>query len=59
MSKSAISSYLEQVEVNINGGFTEMRLHVSHCLTTNLMPIPHPHPSQHLIVAHLHVTIKH
>jgi len=52
------SSYLKQINVDINSGFTEMRLYVSHCLTTNLMSIPHPHAREDLIVAYLYITIK-
>lgn len=51
-------SYLKQVDVNIDGRFTEMRLYVSHCLATNLMTISHPHTSQDFIIAYLHTTIQ-
>ncbi len=46
--------YLQEVDVWINHGVTEVRLDISHGLTFNLQPISHPHITMDLRQVSLH-----
>ncbi len=46
--------YLQEVDVWVNHGVTEVRLDISHGLTFNLQPISHPHITMDLRQASLH-----
>lgn len=49
-----VMGYLQEINVRVNHGVTEVRLDVGHRLTFNLQTIPHPHVTVDLRQASLH-----